>query len=192
MLWPLELPVRVAFWILVAFVLMATLCSGRWKWKPGKTFMTASLLAVIGFIPSCTLVMKIIDGRRFGIFEYDSYEQVQDFRIERYLPPAARNITLEKTYVGHRAKYTISESELKSYVDGLWAATGESSVISRSDLEDGGSAQGEETKSAFQGLDWPRIREAIRFCSPVESDGGGAKYFFDRTTGIAYHRGSYW
>jgi hypothetical protein len=192
MLWSLELPVRVTFWILVALVLMATLCSGRWKWTPGNTFMVASLLAVIGFIPSCTLLRKIIDGRRFWIFEYDSYEQVQDFRIERYLPPAARKITLEKTYVGHRAKYTISESDLKTYVDGLWAATGESSVISRSDLEDGGSAQGEEIKSAIQGLDWPRMREAIRFCSPVESDGGGAKYFFDRTTGIAYHRVNYW
>jgi hypothetical protein len=192
MLWPLELPVKITFGLLVALVLLATVGSLRLKWAPRKTFVIASLFAFVGFIPSCAVVMKIVDARRFGIFQYASYDEVQDFRIERFLPTAARNITLEKTFIGHRAKYMISESELKSYIDGLWDAYGKYSAIPRSKLKEGESVKSEEIEMDFQDLNWPRMINAVRFHSPVEGDGGGATYFFDPTTGITYHRAGYW
>jgi hypothetical protein len=36
------------------------------------------------------------------------------------------------------------------------------------------------------------LKEAIRFYSPTEGDGGGATYFFDPASGTAYHRAGYW
>ena len=192
MLWPLELPVKITFWLLIALVLLATIVSVKLKWSPRKTFVIASLIAFIGFIPSCAIVMNVVDARRFGVFEYVSYDEVQDFRIERFLPPAARNITLEKTFIGHRAKYSISESELKSYVDGLWVAYGKHSGVARSNLKDGEPVKSQEIEMDFQGLNWPRMNDAVRFHSPVERDGGGATYFFDPTSGVTYHRAGYW
>ncbi len=192
MLWPLELPVKITFGILIAFVFLATVGSKRMKWEPRSTFAISLLIAFLGFIPSCIVVMKIVDARRFGVFEYDSFDEVQDFRVERFLPPAARKITLKKSFIGHHAKYLISESELKSYVDGLWDRYGKNSVVPRSKFKDGEPVKGEEIEMDFQGLNWPRMKEAIRFYSPTEDDGGGATYFFDPASGTAYHRAGYW
>jgi len=192
MLWPLELPFKITCWLLIALVLLATIGSVRLNWKPGKTFAIASLIAFIGFVPSCAIVMKFVDARRFGVFQHTSYDQVQDFRIERFLPPAALNITLEKTFIGHRAKYKISESDLKSYVDGLWDAYGKYSAVPRSNLNDGEPVKTEEIESNFQGLNWPPMDNAVKFHSPVERDGGGATYYFEPTTGVTYHRAGYW
>lgn len=192
MLWPLELPVKITFAILLALVLLATIGAGRLKWAPRKTFVIASLIAFIGFIPSCTVVMKFVDARRFGVFEYSSYHEVKDFRIERFLPPTARDITLEKTFMGHRAKYTITETELRKYLDGLWETYGSQSSISRSNLKDGEPGNREEIEMVFEGLNWPQINGSVQFHSPVESDGGGATYYFDPTSGVTYHRAAYW
>ena len=192
MLWPLELPVKITFWLLIALVLLATLGSVRLNWAPRKTFVIASLMAFVGFVPSCSIVMKIVDARRFGIFNYASYDEVQDFRIERFLPPAARKITLEKTFIGHRAKYTIHESDLKSYVEGLWDVYGKYSAVPRTSLNDGEPVQQEEVTQRFQDLSWPPMNNAIKYHSPVEGDGGGATYYFEPSTGMAYHRAGYW
>ena len=120
------------------------------------------------------------------------YDQVQDFRIERFLPPAALNITLEKTFIGHRAKYKISESELKAYVDGLWDTYGKYSAVLRSNLNDGEPVKTEEIEPNFRGLNWPSMDNAVKYHSPVERDGGGATYYFEPTTGVTYHRAGYW
>ena len=138
------------------------------------------------------MLMKFVDARRFGVFEYTSYNEVQDFRIERFLPPTARDITLEKTFMGHRAKYTITETELRKYLDGLWEAYGKKSSIPRSDLKDGEPGNRDEIETVFEGLNWPKMNESVQFHSPVESDGGGATYYFDQTSGVTYQRAAYW
>ena len=138
------------------------------------------------------MLMKFVDARRFGVFEYTSYNEVQDFRIERFLPPTARDITLEKTFMGHRAKYTITETELRKYLDGLWEAYGKKSSIPRSDLKDGEPGTRDEIETVFEGLNWPKMNESVQFHSPVESDGGGATYYFDQTSGVTYQRAAYW
>ncbi|MCJ8331688.1 MAG: hypothetical protein MJH11_17130 [Lentisphaeria bacterium] len=71
---------------------------------------------------------------RFGVFEYQNYEEVNDFRVERYLPKVSKNITLLKTPSGHQAKYEISNNEFHSYLDGLWDKYGERSAVKREDF----------------------------------------------------------
>ena len=93
MLWPIVLPLKITFWILVAAVLTLTAAAPSLKWNRGKTFRIAMLLAFAGFVPSCVGIMSILDSHRFGTFEYASFSDVKDFRIERYLPTQAKDIT---------------------------------------------------------------------------------------------------
>ncbi|WP_417737251.1 hypothetical protein [Rosistilla oblonga] len=192
MLWPIVLPFKIAFWSLAGIVSLLTLLSPALKWNRGKTFLISSLLGCLAFIPSCAGIMTIVDGQRFGIFNYGTYAEVQDFRIERYLPTSARDITLDKFAMGHRAKYTITETELTTYLDSLWIEAGTNSAISRDALDDGSSVSFDQIAHDFDGLNWPLLSTVIQFHSPIQGDGGGATYYFDPSTNIAYHRAGYW
>lgn len=192
MLWPLVLPLKITFWCFAWLVATVTLLAPLFKWKRGTAFLASFVLAAVAFIPSCTAVMSVIDQRRFGAFHYTSFAEVNDLRVERYLPPQASDITLDKYAMGHRAKYSISEADLRAYVDGLWRRYGEYSAIPRDELDDGATVKYEEFRHWFAGLDWPPIELAIVCRSPVERDGGGATYYFDPEAGVAYHHAGYW
>jgi hypothetical protein len=192
MLWPIVLPVQLTFLIMLAMIVISTLLAVALKWKRIPVFVGSVALAFVAFIPSCTGIMSVLDARRFGVFQYATYGDVQDFRIYRYLPISARSITLEKTAMGHRAKYSITEAEMRDYVDWLWRECGEGSAIARSDLEEGESVKPDEIEHQFRELGWPPLTNAIRFHSPVQGDGGGAEYFLDVSSSTAYHRAGYW
>ena len=136
--------------------------------------------------------MSYLDARRFGVFQYATYAEVQDIRVEGYLPDSARSITVEKKAMGHRAKYSIAEGELREYMDHLWKECGDRSAISRIDLNEGKVVKPDEMEFQFKDLGWLSFSKAIRFHSPVQGDGGGAEYFFDEVSGTAYHRAGYW
>lgn len=192
MLWPIVLPVQLTFLTLIALIVISTLLAVALKRKPITVLVGSVALAFVAFIPSCTGIMSVLDARRFGVFQYATYDEVQDFRIYRYLPETARSITLEKTAMGHRAKYAISEAEMRDYIDRLWKECGEGSAIARSDLNEGQIVKPDEIEDQFGELGWPALTNAIRFRSPVQGDGGGAEYFLDASTGTAYHRAGYW
>ncbi|MCA9135491.1 MAG: hypothetical protein KDB00_01995 [Planctomycetales bacterium] len=134
----------------------------------------------------------IIDAQRFGLFHYSSYEEVNDFRIGRYLPPTARQIELQKYASGHRAMYSISKQELTTYLDGLWKTHGDRSASSRDELDDGELVSIESYRYEFDGLGWQLPERAVKFYSPIQSDGGGADYYFDPEAEMTYHRAGYW
>ena len=192
MLWPIELPVQLTFAIMGAMIVISTLVAVALKWKPMGVFVGAVALAFVAFVPSCTGIMSVLDARRFGVFQYATYDDVRDFRIYRYLPDSARSITLEKTAMGHRAKYSITEVEMRDYIDRLWLECGGASAIARSDIEEGEIVRPEEFELRFRELGWPPLTNAIRFHSPIQADGGGAEYFLDVSSGTAYHRAGYW
>jgi hypothetical protein len=192
MLWPIVLPFQITSGILAALVAVGTVINPIRKWGRPKTFAVLTIVAFVLFIPSCIGVNTIVDAYRFGTFQYASFDELQDFRIERFVPSTARNITVNKYAMGHKAKYTISESELKSYLDQLWDAHGEKSAIARKDLKDQSVVTPETIKTNFAGLDWPALENAVEYHSPVESDGGGATYYFSRELSVVYHRAGYW
>jgi len=192
MLWPLILPAQITFWLLLAVVASLTALAPRVNWKRGHAFNISLVVALLAFVPSCTGVMTILDAQRFGIFQYSSFTDIHDLRIQRFLPTQAQSIELEKYAWGHRAKYSITQSELTQILDGLWHKYGPSSATPRDKLDDGKTVTDESFKHVFHGLDWLLPPEAIEFRSPVERDGGGATYFFDPKTETAYHRAGYW
>jgi len=193
MLWPIVLPFKITLGLLAAIVVLLTALASALKWKRGKVFGVASLVACLAFVPSCTGIMAIVDSQRFGTFQCENFADVNDFRIERYLPTQARDITLNKCAQGHQATYSISESDLRDYLDGQWDRYGQDSASSREELNDGSrvSADAYDFQFDYDDLGWPAF-DAVRFHSPVEEDGGGAIYYFDPATGTAYHRAGYW
>lgn len=184
------LPFQITAGLMLALVGLCTFSAMALKWKPALVFFGTSSLAMVAFIPACTGIMHVIDTQRFGMFSYASYSQVQDFRIERYLPDLARGITLEKTAMGHRARYTLTQAELQNFLDTLWASG--DSAIPREGIGDGEVASAEELQRNFGDLGWPPLTEAVLFHSPVQGDGGGATYYFEPTTNTVYHRAGYW
>lgn len=152
MLWPIVLPVQLTFGIMVAMIAISTLLAVAFKWKPIRVFVGSIALAFVAFFPSCTGIMSVLDARRFGVFQYATYGDVRDFRIYRYLPDSARSIILEKTAMGHRARYSISEPEMRDYIDRLWRECGEGSAIARTDLAEGEIVKPDEIEHQFREL----------------------------------------
>ena len=191
MLWPVVLPFKITFCLLAGIVALVTIASPLIKWKPIKTFLITSCIAVAGFIPSCAAIMSVIDSRRFGVFQYQTLSEVDDMRVELFLPPQAKNITVDKYGAGHRAKYSISRDELDAFIDGLWTNHGDRSMIQRNELEPGIPVAGDTFDFMFKDLGWPPFDNAVELHGPVASDGAGATYFFDPATKTAYHRAGY-
>ncbi len=204
MLWPVVLPAEITFWLLAIIVVLLTALAPRWKWKRGPTLAVSMLLSMPLFIPACIVVMAVVDSQRFGIFRYGNASEIDDFRILRYLPPAATNITLEKREGGHRARYSISEKDLQSFLDEVWRMYGKDSTIPREKADEDSpplsrqadrsrrEAIQDEFTSRFEGLGWQVPEELKVIRAPVFNNGAGATYFYDASTGTAYHRGSYW
>lgn len=193
MLWPLVEPFKQTCWWLLAFITLLTIAAPLYKTKRVKAFRNTIILSVLLFIPSCLVIQSSLDAKRFGTFAYKTYAEVQDHRVERYLPPGANAITLNKFPSGHQAKYTITEEKFHAFLDGLWEPYGERSATRRESI-DGKSKPAvlEKMDFYFQELKWKPLRNASIFHSPVERDGGGATYFFDTKTGIVYQRAGYW
>src|SRR5690606_33215297 len=131
-------------------------------------------------VPSCTGIMFIVDEFRFGTFEYATIQDIDDFRARRYLPPAARGITMLKQANGYRARYSISAPELHAYLEHLWDRYGEASAVERDQrFSEGSPAYKEVQEFFFSELGWEPLENATVFYSPSEADGGGATYYFD-------------
>src|SRR5262245_2312760 len=131
MLWPLIQTLQVSLLILAVGVALATTLAPKFNWKRRRAFVVATVLACLAFLPVVIATGTILDKLRFGVFQYETFAEVNDVRIERYLPPKARQITVDKFAQGHRAKYTISESDLMAFLDGLWTKYGSRSAMSR-------------------------------------------------------------
>ena len=193
MLWPVIVPFKIAFWSLTALVAFAVVIAPLLKWKTSKTFLVSTLLALVAFVPSCTGIMYVVDGMRFGNFEYATFADVKDFRAERYLPRSAAKIKMQKHANGYRAQYLISDASFHAYLDSLWNEYGKYSVVKRGEMSgDGEPASREELEHVFSDLGWNPLENAIEYYSPTEADGGGATYYYDASDGVAYQRTGYW
>ena len=194
MFWPAVLPFEITSWLSLAFLVLAVIYAMRSKRTTWKVICVATGLALIGFIPSCIGVGLVLDNFRFGHFHHETFADVDDFRIERYLPTESHNIDLFKNHSGngYRAKYEISHADLQAYIDAMWERWGEQSAISRSDLDRPNTKYSELVLPEFAELEWSLNGEVEVFHSPVEGDGGGATYYHNANTGLTLQRAGYW
>lgn len=192
MLWPVILPIQITAYIIGSLIVTATLVAPLAKWRRQPILLGASLLGMLAFVPSCMGIMSALDARRFGVFGYASFADVNDARVQRYLPPDARNVTVDKYPEGFRARYAITHEELMSYLDELWAKHGDRSVVPRGVMSAAMTVDGESFKLRFGDLGWPPLEGASEYCSPIAANGAGFSVWYSPKERIAYQRTGYW
>ncbi len=192
MLWPIVLPFQITACVILGLIVLATALAPLAKRRRIPTLFAFSALGLLAFVPSCIGIKSVIDARRFGVFNYATFDEVNDFRVERYLPPTARNITLDKYAQGFRARYAISEAELTAYLDELWAKYGDRSSSKRGELAAMATVDREFHKLRFGDLGWPPLDDATERFSPTAENGAGFSVWFSPKEGFAYEQAGYW
>ncbi len=192
MLWPIVLPFQITACVLLALIVIATLAAPLVKWKRLPTFIGVLVLSLLAFIPSCVGIMNIVDTQRFGVFNYQTFKEVNDFRVERYLPPVARDITVDKYAQGFRARFTIKQAELDAYLDEVWSLYGKRSVVKRGEMSAMRLVDKQSHELRFGDLGWAYLDDATEIYGPTAGNGAGFSVWYSPSTGIAYQRGGYW
>lgn len=190
MYWPIVLPFKITFWVLAAILGTAVLAAPYWKRSRARVFLWGFPMVLLAFVPSCSLLMAVIDKSRFGVFEYNIFADIQDKRVERYLPPLSRELTIDTNGQGFRARFQIEPDVLEDWFDQTWSQFGEYSAVKKTNPEIISISQ-ESFDSEFSGLGWPRPSEATRYVGPVAGNGAGFTIWYDAESGIAYERANY-
>ena len=136
--------------------------------------------------------MAAMDAKRFGVFAYSTFAVVQDFRVERYLPPVATNITVDKYAQGFRAKFTITQAELDAFMDDLWDKHGDQSTVARGERPARDSIDADFHSHVYGDLGWDHLANATEVFSPTAGNGAGFSIWFSAEKNIAYQHAGYW
>ncbi|QDU45017.1 hypothetical protein Mal52_35050 [Symmachiella dynata] len=193
MLWPIILPIQITFGVLLVVVVVLTACASPKSWGRIKTCSWYSTFALLAFIPSCTGIMMVVDAVRFGDFRYASFDDIPDFRSQRYMPEAATDIQIRKHANGYLARYKISADDFAVYLDELWQEHGQHPPFEPSEFaKNGDPAYPEKFDLTFGELGWAFPENATVYKSPREADGGGATYYVDITAGLVFQRTGFW
>lgn len=179
MFWPLVLPFQITVVLMIALLFGAIWLGIRKKWHSSSTTIAAFCLPPLMFIPSCVGTSYIVDYFRFGTFQYADFESIQDFRIERYMPPSATDITVFKHFSGngYRARFTITQQDFDAWHNGMWERHGEHSVMKLP--EDDGTVASDpgSFQRWFGEFNWSLPRDSVEYQGPVA--GNGAHYTID-------------
>jgi hypothetical protein len=198
MLWPSITPFFSTCALALAATVAAIWRAPRFGRSRIAAFISACGFWLVAFIPCCVVIELAIHPLRFGTFRYDSGDEIGDWRVERYFPTAAREITLLKYPSGFRAEFRIGRAELEAWIDDRWAAFGDRSMVPRSapetldaervrlelrDAPDGGFMVSEELRNASA---------AILFTTPVAGNGAGVSFVLDPVSGRCFAEAGYW
>ncbi|WP_442481331.1 hypothetical protein [Aeoliella sp. SH292] len=192
MFWPLVLPIQWTAAILFGLGLLAVATAPLLKRKRTATFWWVLLVVALAFIPSCTGIMTVLDSVRFGTFQYATFGDVDDVRVERYLPPAATDIRVRKHMQGFDAKFRISESALDRYLESLWDEYGDGSTFSRAEYQESKQRISRSHPFLDDPKEWPPLTNPVEFQSPTAPNGAGFTIWYSKEDGVAYERASYW
>lgn len=192
MLWPLILPFKITAAVIAAVIAILTLAAPRFKWRRRPVFFYSFIVGIVAFVPSFAGITSVIDMQRFGTFEHGTFADVEDFRVERYLPPAARDITLNKYGQGFRARFTISQAELDAELNAAWREYGYRSATKRGGLRTQNPVSVSSHEHNFGELDWPYIPDMKEYHGPRAANGAGFTLWYSPSTETAYERADYW
>ena len=116
MFWGIKLPFQITLILFIVIIITFIFVGKKRDWNLPKTLLRLNLALTILFIPSCTAINMVVDHFRFGVFQYASFNELNDYKSKRYTPIDATNIVVEKAYSGQIAKYNISKTDLLKYL----------------------------------------------------------------------------
>ena len=154
--------------------------------------MNSTIIAILALVPTWGAVKSVGDWHRFGVSDVPEFADVDDARVERYLPPAARSITLDKSPMGYRARFTITQAELDQWFDAVWVQFSEDSIVRRRDENQRQHVGPEFTGAIFEGLNWKIPKDLIEYNGPIAANGAGFTLWYDAQTQTAFQRAGYW
>ena len=194
MFWPLILPAKIAFWGLLAGIVAATAFAPRFAIKRSRAFFWSTVLSVLAFAPAWIGIQFAVDAFRFGTFHHDSYEQVNDFRVYRYLPEGVTDVTLKKPAHGNgfKAKFSLGREELESWIDEQWALYGNKSESPRAEVDSRRAVQAGEFAREFSDFAEALPNDAVEYAGPVAANGAGFTIWYSEEQGVGYEDAGYW
>ena len=194
MLWPLVLPSQITFALMIALIIGVLWFGKRRRWQPRNRIIAAICLPLLMFIPSFVATYWVVDYFRFGTFHYDDFGAIQDFRIERYMPPPATDITVFKHYGGngYRARFTIGQQEFDAWHDHVWANYGEHSNVYRPADDGTVASDPEDFQRWFGNFNWSLSSDSVKYQGPVAGNGAHYKIDYSPSEQVAYLRSCYW
>ncbi|MBX7258258.1 MAG: hypothetical protein K1Y02_17985 [Candidatus Hydrogenedentes bacterium] len=190
MLWPLVLPAKITFWLLLVVLIVSTIAVQRYYKKGMRALTIGTGICILLFIPCCIGVQTIIDPYRFGVFTYPDFLSVKDFRVERYLPDTATNITIDKYPEGFCAKFSISKQNLDEFFERQWSERGKEAKNPRESPKPNDEL--EFVNRQIASLGWKAPDGSIGYRGPRASNGAGFTLMYNEPEGIAYELAGYW
>lgn len=124
MLWWAVSPFLIAC-LLSPLLTIATLIVARKReicWV--YSVVLSGLIGAISFVPMCIVAYLALTPFRFGEFHADNFDSVRFRRVQVYLAPSARDITMINTPTNHHTRFKITEDALDSWMESLWGRGG--------------------------------------------------------------------
>ena len=192
MFWPLVLPFQITVVPMIVLAIGVFWLGKRRKWQVGSRAIAAILLPSLLFIPSCVATTYIVDHFRFGTFHYDDYAEINDFRVERYMPPTATDITVFKHYGGngYRARFTISQQDFDVWHRNFWQRYGKYSPRHENDGQ--AASDPDEYQRWFGQFNWSLPDDAVNYQSPVAANGAHYDVEYSSAQQVAFLTSCYW
>jgi hypothetical protein len=192
MFWFIIMPYNITFLMLAGIVISATIAAPRYGVKRRPVFWWGTFIAFFTSIPTCAATLKIVDHFRLGEFTYSSFQEVNDWRVERYMPDGATDITMLKTYNGYHAKYKIDKHSLESWIEKFlhvnWPKYRGSGIGSDDYLE----IEYAWFELVFCDTGWKLPKDVIRCKSASSGNGAGFQVWYSESEGMAYEISAYW
>ena len=127
-----------------------------------------------------------------GKHSFKTLSEIDDPRIEPWIPKQATEISLVCNRGGHLARYKIQELQFLKFVDSLWGKS-DASAHKRSEMSgEGEPVSSDEVARRFKRAGWAPLENATTYYGPSQSNGAITTYYFDREAGVVYHDRGYW
>jgi hypothetical protein len=175
-------------------VLVATFAAPRFGGSRLRVLGWSIVLAVVAFVPSCTVVMRAANFARLGVGHYDNVAAIWDTRFKRWLPEEATDIVLHKHIQGYDARFRIDQKSLDDWFDQCWANATEK-ARERTEPTVDRNFDPAEMEQRFGALADRNPQEAatwVVYQGPERLNWAGATTWFDEESGVAYQDVGFW
>lgn len=187
MFWTLLLPLGISTVLAGCLATAAIIMARRSGWRQHLVSALVIVAATLAIVPMAAVIMPVVDAYRFGRFHYGSSAEINDWRVERYFPTTATDITIDKDRGGFRANYHIAKKDLIAFVDAEWDQSKGTSVYTREQ-----AGQISHSWDELRNLGMTSSSNFIKFVGPIKSNHAGFVLWYDESHERAFHSAGYW
>ena len=180
---PAILPIQVAFLVLVVLAFMLPLLLRRFT---KHAVPIGCGLCLLGSLPILFGVGAIIDSIRYGEFNFENADRLNDGYVE--LPTDATNITLHKYASGHELKFSTNRQSLEKWMED-WVDR-LSKFTDATPFELGGSVGRFSDRFGQHG--WKRPSDTVVYRGWRSGRGGGFDVWYSEREKTAFISAGYW